>query len=65
MPDSTKSTKPTHHAYVVRDGQNGGKSFWTRVGAAWPHNDGQGFNIQLETVPLDGRVTLRVASEDK
>jgi len=25
--------------------------------------DGNGFNIQLETVPLDGRLALRVASE--
>ena len=25
--------------------------------------DGQGFNVQLECVPLDGRITLRVATE--
>jgi hypothetical protein len=29
----------------------------------WAHNDGKGFNIQIETVPLDGRITLRVPSE--
>ena len=27
--------------------------------------DGKGFNVQLECVPLDGRITLRVASEKK
>jgi len=32
-------------------------------GSAWAHADGNGFNIQLETVPLDGRIALRVASE--
>jgi len=62
---STDSPKtPTHIAYQVREGQ-GKKRYWTRIGAAWPHSDRQGFNIQLEAVPLDGRVTLRVATEKK
>lgn len=58
------SKSPSHVAYQVRDGK-GGKSFWTRIGAAWAHGDGQGFNVQLESVPLDGRITLRVASDKK
>ena len=53
---------PTHTAYQVRD-REGQKGFWTRIGSAWGHNDGQGFNVQLECVPLDGRITLRVISE--
>lgn len=55
---------PTHYAYQVRD-REGKKAVWTRVGAAWQHNDGKGFNIQIEAVPLDGRITLRVASDQK
>ncbi len=55
---------PSHIAYQVRDREDQ-KSFWTRIGAAWAHGDNQGFNIQLECVPLDGRITLRVASEKK
>jgi hypothetical protein len=55
---------PSHVAYHVRDSE-GGKSFWTRIGGAWAHGDGNGLNIQIETVPLDGRITLRVASEKK
>ncbi|MEZ6064129.1 MAG: hypothetical protein R3B90_00125 [Planctomycetaceae bacterium] len=43
----------------------GKKGFWTRIGSAWAHADGSGFNIQLECIPLDGRITLRVASEKK
>ena len=35
----------------------------SRIGSAWAHADGNGFNIQLETVPLDGRVALRIATE--
>ncbi|RIK71141.1 MAG: hypothetical protein DCC66_02965 [Planctomycetota bacterium] len=67
----TKSTKqtatgklPSHVAYQVRD-REGQKGFWTRIGTAWAHADGKGFNIQLEAAPLDGRVVLRVASEKK
>ena len=67
MTTSTKkqpaaSNSPSHIAYQVRDRENG-KSFWTRIGSAWAHADGNGFNIQLESVPLDGRITLRVASD--
>lgn len=61
---NSQSKAPTHTAYQVRDGKSG-KSFWTRVGSAWPHADGQGFNVQLDCVPLDGRVTLRVVSDKK
>lgn len=53
---------PTHAAYHVRDSENG-KGFWTRIGSAWPHGDGKGFNIQIDIVPLDGRVALRIISE--
>ena len=58
------SKKPTHVAYHVRD-REGGKGFWTRIGSAWTHADGKGFNIQIDTVPLDGRITLRVTTEPK
>jgi hypothetical protein len=59
--DSASKT-PTHLAYQVRDRENG-KSFWSRIGAGWTHADGKGFNLQIETVPLDGRIAVRLASE--
>jgi hypothetical protein len=68
MTDTTKhpgtSKKPSHVAYHVRDTQDG-KGFWTRIGSAWAHADGKGFNIQCDLSPLDGRITLRVMSETK
>lgn len=54
---------PSHYAYQVSEGKGGGKSFWTKLGAAWANADGKGFNIQLDAVPLDGRITLRIPSE--
>ena len=62
--NASPSKVPSHSVYQVRD-REGSKSFWTRIGSAWAHADGKGFNIQLECVPLDGRITLRVASEKK
>ena len=54
---------PTYIAYQVRDGNE--KGFFTRIGAAWAHKDGKGFNVQLDSVPLNGRITLRLPSETK
>jgi hypothetical protein len=59
------SKSPSHIAYHVRDRESG-KGFWTRIGSAWAHADGKGFNIQLDgMMPLDGRITLRIATEKK
>lgn len=57
--------KPSHAAYQVRDRGEGQKGFWTKIGSAWAHADGKGFNIQLDAVPLDGRITLRLPDEKK
>jgi hypothetical protein len=56
------SAKPTFHAYHVRD-REGSDGFWTLIGSAWRHKDGDGYNVLLESVPLDGRIILRVYSE--
>jgi len=34
-----------------------GKS-WTRVGVAFPHTDGRGFNIELKAFPRDGKLVV-------
>jgi hypothetical protein len=61
--EAAGSKTPSHIVYHVRDGAKG---FWSRIGSAWAHSDGKGFNVQLEgLVPLDGRITLRVDSEKK
>jgi hypothetical protein len=60
---TTGGNAPTHFAYQAKEGSQ--KSYWTRIGAAWAHKDGKGFSIQLESIPLDGKVTIRAAMEDK
>ena len=61
---TTKRKSPSFIAYQVteRDGQD---SFWTRIGVAFAHKDGKGYNIQIVAAPLDGRITLRVPAEKK
>jgi len=61
--NGNNSNRPTHTAYQVRERADGQKSFWTRIGTVWTHADGNGFNIQLECTPLDGRITLRTFSD--
>ena len=60
--NNSTSKTPSHAAYHVRD-TKGGNAIWTRIGSAWQHADGKGFNIQIETVPLDGRISLRIPSD--
>ena len=62
--ETTGSKLPSHVVYQVRD-REGAKHSGPASAAAWAHADGNGFNVQLECVPLDGRITLRVASEKK
>lgn len=57
MSDETKS--PVLIAYSVRDRGPDKDAAWNRVGAAWQHRDGKGFDVQLDAAPVDGRVTLR------
>jgi hypothetical protein len=52
------SKKPTLIAYTVKERGEGQKAIWTQIGAAWPHGTGTGFTIQLDVLPLDGRVVL-------
>ena len=47
-------TPPTHRISAVGKTEGSDKSYWTEIGAAWPHKDGKGFNIVLNLIPRDG-----------
>ena len=49
--------KPTHRLYRV-DGE-GKSARWTEIGAAWPNQDGKGFSLSCEVIPLGGRIVMR------
>lgn len=57
MTATTQNRAPTHSLYVVQgDGEN---ARWTRIGAAWPNQDGKGFSMKLDAAPIGGRVVMR------
>jgi len=52
----TTKQKPALIAYTVTGDDE--KTFWTRIGTAWPHKNGEGFNIELAALPLGGRIVM-------
>lgn len=56
MKRKQKDNRP--HGVFVVDGE-GEKAFWTKIGAAFPHEDAKGFNILLTAMPLNGRLVIR------
>lgn len=57
---TTASTEPKAPAFQAWHVTNkGDNSFWTKVGAAWPHRDGKGLSLQLSVIPMNGQIVLR------
>jgi hypothetical protein len=50
------------NAYTVREFElNGAVDHdWMRIGVAFPHKDGKGFDAMLQAIPVDGKVVLRL-----
>ena len=53
----TTNKKPAFEAFTVREGSKG-KSYFTRVGAAWPTKNGNGVTLYLDALPVDGKLIL-------
>jgi hypothetical protein len=45
------NNRPSHRVYAVT--KNGKQNFWQPIGAAWAHQDGEGFNLKLEYLSLN------------
>jgi hypothetical protein len=65
-PEKNAPAFAAFHVRPAKDdkGGEGGKGFWTRIGAAWAHEDGEGLNLQIDMVPLDGKIVLRTPKPD-
>ena len=54
---------PSLIAYHIAE--RGAKKFWTRIGAAWDHEDTRGLTLDLELIPATGgRIVLREPQDD-
>ncbi len=56
------SKGPSYVAYQLTERKEGEKPFWNRIGAGFMHRDGGGLNLVLNSLPVDGKVTLRARS---
>lgn len=61
MTDDAKK-QPDLIAYTVRESD--GKSFFTRIGAAWTNAKG-GYGIRLDALPLGGEIVLLPPKTDE
>ena len=53
----------TAYTIVKRDKKD---DFWLNIGVAFPHDDGKGFNVFLQALPIsDGKIVLREAEAQK
>ena len=58
---TTSPTRPTPRIDAVTQGKDD-KSNWLDIGAAWPHKDGDGFNLRFDQFPLGGaEIVIRKA----
>ncbi|WP_229884159.1 hypothetical protein [Roseobacter sp. MH60115] len=61
----TRSRRPDMLGDTVKEFGDGKRSSWSKVAAAWAHKDGKGFEIRMDAMPVDGRLVLRAASDDR
>jgi hypothetical protein len=56
--------QPAYRAYTVVK-RDGAEDFWLAIGAAFQHSDGEGYNIVLQALPIDGKIVLRLPKDDQ
>lgn len=58
---ATAARLDAFHVKNVGDkGGQGEKSYWNKIGAAFPHADGKGYNVVLDCMPFSGEIVLRL-----
>lgn len=55
--------RPFMLAYTVKPIDDGKNSVWSKIGAAWAHKDGEGYEVRMDALPVDGRVVLRTVKD--
>ena len=62
--------QPSYRAYTVVKRGEGQDDFWLAIGAAFPHQSGDGFNVVLQALPIPGsdgqcKIVLRPPKGDE
>jgi hypothetical protein len=50
--------RPTFNVFTVVDRGQNKKPFWIKIGAAWEHEAGRGYNVTLDALPVNGKLIL-------
>jgi len=64
MNSNTTAATPAERYDVLvvdnyEDAQGAEKASWTRVGVAFAHKDGLGLNVELQAIPVSGKLVIR------
>ena len=62
MKQNQKRNRPAFRVFVIEG--EGDNAFWTPISSVWPHDDGEGFNINLTAHPIGSRLVLRKPKDD-
>ncbi len=65
---SKTGAAPYLNVFTVREYETGSgqkAKNWTKVGVAFPHREGPGFNLELNALPMDGHLVALPPSEDE
>lgn len=57
MTEPKQSRRPDFEAFVVEG--DGDDAYWTKIGGAWSHENGEGLTVRLTALPLSGKLVLR------
>lgn len=55
--------QPSYTAFTVVK-REGAEDFWLNIGAAFMHQDGDGYNVVLQALPINGKIVLRLPKTD-
>jgi hypothetical protein len=62
----SSSSAPDYRAFTVVKREGKDKSdYWLDIGAAFAHEDGEGFNVLLHALPIDGKIVLRTIKDNE
>lgn len=62
MGEDEAPKRPTHDVLAAREGKNG-RTYYYKIGAAFEHEDKEGFTGDVAAMPANGRFIMRTVKE--
>jgi len=58
IPRFLVTNDPVLIAYSAKRSKDGKRTYWNRIGRAFPHQVGAGLTVVLDAMPVNGRIVL-------